>query len=418
MYHRSVMRLALVLLLSAACGRSGFENMGGDGVIVDLFELGTLDRVKRDDGLVLDGDSGQFTSRVFALPAGYAKWSELRWTPHAPYGKPLPDQQGAESGYAEGAVSMAANVVLLHLDGEGDIDAGDLLADSSGRNNAFSTGLTTHAGIPAAYVAGLVGQALDKDTSRYHYRELATDSDLQFGDSDFTWAAWARIGNCPADNGTVWGTEDSNASPHIWMGCCVASGSFGGYFRGTTGTGIGSPCGNVVVDAAWHHVAVVKTVAGGSVRYAYYRDGRFDSEASGSTDPNVTWAAGTRFGFTAFNIVAYPDSITPGQFDEAAIWRRALSEAELGAINARAMLDLSFQVHFCERADCSDQAAFFGPDGTAQTQFRDGAPTLAPPVAFALTGETSRPYMQYRATFATRRLPLVPRLDSVELHAR
>ena len=51
--------------------------------------------------LVSGETSGQFQSRVFDAGAD-ARWQLLSWRPDAPYAKALPDNGGAESGYAEG----------------------------------------------------------------------------------------------------------------------------------------------------------------------------------------------------------------------------------------------------------------------------------------------------------------------------
>jgi hypothetical protein len=102
---------------------------------------------------------------------------------------------------------------------------------------------------------------------------------------------------------------------------------------------------------------------------------------------------------------AYPESVAIGSFDEAVIWARAISPAELRTVYQRGALDLMLQVRFCSIADCSDGGAFVGPDGTSATVYRDLGFALEQPL-----GDVTRPFMQYRATFGSLRAGVSPRL--------
>lgn len=401
----------LATLVCTACGRLGFDDGSGSFEIVDELDRGDLEALTRSGGVTLDdsAETGRFTSRVFALPG--ASWGSIAWEPDAPYRVPLPDDGGADDAYPRGAVDMRDAIVVLHLEGEGTVPLGQELVDTSGRGNHFiAAGVPNVPGPGATYVDGLFGEALAKGADRASFHDVVAGDDLQLGARDFTWATWVRSQQCTDDNSTYFGTETRPAiSPHIWFGCCKMTGSLGGYFRGSTGNGVGSCDATAsITDDRWHHAAVIKTSPGpGRVRFGFLLDGEEVAVADGMTGEDVTWGPGTRFGFTNFEVASYPASAAIGRFDEAAIWARALSAAELRAVYQRGALDLSLQVRFCDRADCSDGGPFVGPDGTSATVYRDGGLGVG---AAQPLGDVARPFFQYRVTFSTLRAGTSPRL--------
>ncbi len=85
---------------------------------------------------------GTFISRVMDSTLLSKIWTGVGWVPAIPYGKPLPGNQGVESGYTGsfGNTNMSSNQLLLHLDES----SGTSLADSSGNgNNAACTNCPT-----------------------------------------------------------------------------------------------------------------------------------------------------------------------------------------------------------------------------------------------------------------------------------
>jgi len=372
-------------------------------------------------GLVLtsDANAGELSSRVFARPSEIAAWTSVEWLPDAPYHKSLPDTRGVESGYLRGNADMRGTIALLHLDGTGEVGVGTALADASGRANDFVAVASARPGTSQGYVDGVLGGALAKDVDLAFFHDVGDSGDFQFGPLDFTWVVWVKTSRCSADNSTYWGTESPSASPHIWMGCCEPENTFGGYFRGTSGNGIGDCAGGTpIVDNAWHHVAVVKTaISPTSTRYGFIVDGAPAQAVTGATDPETIWDPVTRFGFTSFEISQYPDSAASGTFDEGVMWTRALTDDEIRAVFERGALDLSLQIRFCAEADCRDGGAFVGPDGTTATVFRDPDQALGPPGVMPLVGNVRLPYFQYRASFSSRRVGTTPRLHSVTIRA-
>jgi hypothetical protein len=417
-YVRRVLRLALALALITGCGRVAFN---GPLEIVDEFDAGTLDMLELADGLVLvaDARAGEFTSRVFERPSEITAWTSLQWLPDAPYHKALPDARAIESGYPHGNADMRGTIALLHLDGTGAVGVGSSLADASGRGNDFVAVATARPGTSLGYVPGVIEGGLAKDVDLAFFHDVGDTGDFQFGASDFTWVAWVKSSRCTADNSTYWGSESPSASPHIWMGCCTPENTVGGYFRGSSGTGLGGCSGGMpIIDNSWHHVAVVKSATSPTtVRLGFVLDGVPDLAVTETTDPDATWDPVTRFGFTSFEISAYPDSAATGTFDEAAVWTRGLDDAELRGVYERGALDVTLQVRFCAQADCTDGGPFVGPDGTIATVFRDPSGTIGPPEAMPLAGagDVRRPYFQYRANFTTLHDGATPRLHSVTI---
>jgi hypothetical protein len=427
---RMLSRGACLLLGVAACGRVAFDPSSvatdpslGDYELVGQFGEGVFDRVGYSDGVVLASGEvgGVFTSRVFSLPVDATSWSTFHWVPAAPYRKPLPDGAVAETGYQEHAIDMRENVVLLHLDGVGTVDAGSILVDASGRDNDFTVVDAPNPTTSRVYTAGLFGSALDKDQSLYGRRSITLTSDLQFGSTEFTWALWARPTYCSPSNTTFWGNEDTDIAPHIWLGCGPCPGGtegLAGYYRGEMDGSItiGGCAGTTpIIDGEWHHVAVAKSgTPNGMVSYQFYFDGQVGNQVVGDADADVIWEPPAELDFLAFNIARFPDSLAIGTFDEAAIWRRALSADEIEAAWHRGVLDMGLQIRFCLEADCSDGGPFLGPDNTTNTMFRDdagvGPPT--PRVVDMVTGAARR-FAQYRVMFAAERTSVTPRLRAV-----
>ena len=425
--------LASLAVAATACGRIDFTPGVDSADLRDdrlegEFGLGVFDHVTYADGLVLDAASdGAFTSRVFVRPSGANTWDTIAWVPAAPYRKALPDARGIETGYDRGSVDMTDNIALLHLDGAStSVVAGDVLADASGRHNDFVVAASGMPGSPGSYVPGLVGQALSKGRNLYGSHDIQLTDDFQFGIRDFTWALWVSSDYCSPANTTYWGTEDADLSPHIWLGCgsCNATGgtnTINGFYRGTGGGAGVSACGGPPLDtSAWHHVAVVKTSDSVNVQYTYFLDGQQIAIGDGPASSSVDWTPPVAFTFTAFHVTSFPDSTAPGQFDEAALWTRALGASEIAALYNCGALGLELQLRFCTDASCSDGGEFVGPDGTTATAFRESASELTPPSpsSLAALSDTGRPYAQYRVRLAALAAPNTPRLRAVELTVR
>ncbi|MBI5412145.1 DNRLRE domain-containing protein, partial [Candidatus Peregrinibacteria bacterium] len=98
------------------------------------FDAGSANKTEWANGLILSGSGqtsgiGEFTSRV--MDAGKPiTWGPLAALTRAPYGKALPDNEGAETSYETGNAAMNDNVLLYHFD-----EMSGTLVDSSEHAN-------------------------------------------------------------------------------------------------------------------------------------------------------------------------------------------------------------------------------------------------------------------------------------------
>jgi hypothetical protein len=365
---------------------------------------------------------GAFVSRVFDAGSPVV-WKTIGWVPSGPYGKPLPDLAGIERSYAEGGIDMTGDVVLLHFDDGAAVPGGARIADASGRANdatAVSDG-GLHVG------GGLLGGAIEVSPGNFLSLATGTGSDLEFGVSDFTWSLWVRTVQDCAGNKNFIGEDQQAGSggTHIWLGCAQSStnvcssatgeagGRAAGFFtseHGTAGDG-GGYCGTSQInDGEWHHVAVVKT-GHATVEIEVYVDGAAEGKRIYPLQSPFSMPSGRPLTMGTFPDPGY-DFI--GVMDEIAIWRRALSAAELRALYRRGALDLTLQVRACVQPDCADDPPFSGPS-SATDAFGDHTPSTAPPAPRGLALAPTR-YAQYRIAM-TGRAGDTPGLRSVTLTA-
>lgn len=372
--------------------------------------------------LIVGQPSGTFTSRVFDAGSDVS-WTQLQWSPDAPYAKPLPGDGATETGYLEGNVAMTANALLLRLDGTGAAAHGDLLPESSGNGLSPKVWHDTQGSMP--FVQGLFDQAISSTLDDHLYLELSPGSPLDFGTEDFAWALWVNT-TFYCDSVRTWlGIEDAGYV-HMWLGCksAVASNCCPPTGTGTQagGTFISSAndstcyCGaRAVDDGDWHHVMLVKTAS----ELRLFVDGTIDSTTPASFENPMSFPEATRFTIGAFDF--YPPGGSPAHqtealFDEVAVWTRGFDDAEVAAVAKRGLLTLALQVRVCAEADCSDDPAFVGPDGSGQGWLLDRG--LSPPAGQSLSGLPRGRYFQYQASFATRVAGEVPALRSVTVTAQ
>lgn len=364
--------------------------------------------------------NGSYTSRVFDQGEGGSGWSSLAWTARAPYGKPLPDNGGAERGYAEGGIDMTGNVLLLHLD-EDELGNGRQVTDASGRNNhaVMVTSGEIVRGVPGPFQG-----ALNDTASTYTYIDLATAADLDFGTDDFTWALWARSTEDCSGNKVYMGVEDAGTEgTHLWLGCGASTnsncpdGPAGGRAAGTflsdhtvdDGSGF---CGVTRIDdGAWHHLALVKQGHPESVLRLYV-DGVLELETSASFVAPLSFQNAPEFAVGAFSGGTYQAS---GAFDEVAVWRRALDPDEIAALYRRGVMRLSFQVRICADVGCSGTSRFVGPAADTAAFFVEPPTALEPGAPVPIGGDVRGRHLQYRAYFESDVANMSPALEAVLL---
>ncbi len=384
------------------------------------FEAGVPKNVVIQGGTLSVGPSqgdGTFDSRVFDAGAD-AAWQTLSWTPEAPYGKPLPDAGAVETGYVRDGVDMSANILLMHFDHTAVQGIGSLVPDSSGNGN---DGMVVGASLPPT--TGVFSNAADDNLESYVSIQMVEGGDFQLGTDDFTFSIWfAYTGDCATNNVFMGADNAGNGDTfgHLWLGCsdshsaCPDDGQV--RIAGTLTADHSSEnylnyCSQSVVnDGQWHHAVMVKSGhAPASIRL--YLDGVLEYEGGGSFTAPILFPDLPDFVIGGFSRGTYP---TSGQFDEAAVWRRALSEDEAVAMYRRGTTRLGLQVRSCTSPDCSDGPAFVGgPDMQVDRAYEDPANALAPASEVSVDGLEGR-YIQYRVGLDGTS-GVGPVLDRVEL---
>ena len=429
------------LALAAGCGRVGYDaEAPARWIFVDDdqadFDLGRYDAgaaaLAWQAGQVrfagappfpaTPNGGGLYVSRPHDTGDDTAIWETLAWLPVAPQGRPLPDGGAADAGYAEGGVSMADNLLLLHLDGAGAAAHGDPVPDASGLGHH---GHIVLAGQGATHVGGAFRQALDLDRDAW----VTLDGFFfDFGTGDFTWAVWVKMRDCADsnDNRVAMGGGGAGDDPHVWIGaacperCAGRDGADMIYRDGTRmGPSLTACTGVVLDDGAWHHLASVKrghTAPPAAV--TLYVDGREVAAATYDFGAATFSYDGGEIRLGGFNLggAQYNTRVT---VDEAAMWKRALGDAEIAALFRRGAVHLELQVRACADGAC-DSEPFLGPDGAGATWFTEADWSGAAGdqkgsiAALGLVGALG----QYRARFATAMPAVSPGLLRVTLEAR
>jgi hypothetical protein len=220
------------------------------------------------------------------------------------------------------------------------------------------------------------------------------------------------------------GAEDTSDDTHLWFGCSSSisscpspdgTGRAGGTFcsRKAPTNDCTSFCGQRVInDGKWHHLAIVKR-GHAPAQLRLFVDGNPDLPAGDITTEfhvPIAFDSGTQFTAGAFsNGVAQ----AAGTFDEVAVWRRALSDAEVAALYDRGSLQLSLRTRACNSPDCAENPAFVGPSGEGSV-FKDDAPASAPG-ALALPAAMLGRYFQYEVVFVSQLAAHSPTLFAVSL---
>ncbi len=359
-------------------------------------------------GLAPGKSSGDYVSRVFDL-CQQTKLAALDWTPDAPYGMPLPDGAAAETGYSQGSVDMKDNVLLLHLDD-------DFVDTSPSANSVKFDGAT---GESAIFDSAMFGTGFEDTITSRAYTTIQPGSALEPGTTDFTWALWVKSKQDCTQNVVYLGTQDvADVRPHFWLGCAAAfsgcpnqdgTGRVAGYLASVQGDGTGF-CGKTPInDGRWHHIALVKQGQQPATIKAYV-DGVLDAKGTANFQASFTFDKPSQLSLGAFADNSEKQYQSSGEFDDVAIWRRALTDAQIAALAARGRLRLSFQVRGCATSSCASQPAFVGPGGDPTQSFVD--PGHAPPAHAALDLLPTR-YVQYRAHFESDDPVSSPALRSV-----
>jgi len=175
-----------------------------------------------------------------------------------------------------------------------------------------------------------------------HQGLAASDAGLPSGLSPRSYGAWVKVGSSIAVQGLIsWGAGSSSASG-VWLG--LATASFRNLYSQSVASGL-DITGPDIVDANWHHVAVVEedTAADGNKRKMYV-DGRL-------VGVSTTLASITLGGANRFRIGANADGTSPftGQMSRTFVYAGALTGEQI-----RALYNLGAQVLAPSQKDASD----------------------------------------------------------------
>lgn len=358
------------------------------------FSNGTYSNTQYDAGNswveLSSGTSGDYTSGIKDADSAVA-WNNLAWVSNRPTYKELPNNQQSESSYSTGNISMANNILLLHMN-----DSSGTVVDSSGQGNNF-----TSYNSPTYGATGKLKTALDFDGTNDYLAN--TSFPFNFQSNNWTISIWAKAETSfPQEVGA--GLISNREYGHPWF-------SFGyryGYmqleytYSGTSVTYLNTNFNPK--DNAWHHYVLRKN---GQV-IEIYIDGVYDSETS--TSLNIDDYPSTDNLFIGKWLAA--NQIWNGSIDETSIWSRAISAGDILSLYRRGASKLQFHVKTCAQSDCSD-GTFMGPDGTGSTYYSEiynsdvGTPSLG------LTNLDENRYFQYKTYFETDNASYSPELVSV-----
>lgn len=382
------------------------------------FEAGTM------EGLAWDGErltlaegatEGVFTSRVFDAGETVA-WQTVAWHPDGPYGKPLPDDGAVEVGYREGGADMTGNVLLMHLDGQGERawQSGTEVLDASG---AGSHGVVVSQEDVLSLIPGIFGDAIDDPWDGRISIPTDRATALELGEDDFTWALWVRTSSPCSSNNVFMGVDDDESAvdtyAHLWLGCTLDPwDECGGNAEVPHAAGTlrsnhddpfdgGSYCSESAInDSQWHHVALVKE-GHANATLRLYLDGVLEYVGEADFAQPIEYPSAPDFAVGGFSRGTYPST---ADLDEVAIWRRALTTEEAIGLHRRGVTSLHVAVRVCTEPDCADEPPF-GP------LLSDPPHATGPELAIPLVELPEGRYVQYRLELAGQ----MPALRSVTI---
>jgi trimeric autotransporter adhesin len=402
---------------------------GTDAVSSD-FTSGTLSNVSWNGSaitLTASNTSGTLTSRVFDMNntcIPFRSWSHFSWESTLPTKKELYDA-GAESGYGSVPTDFSTNLLAYWRFNEtssGTAPGGKDFTDES------TTGAHgTKVGSPTLGVAAKLNLGIT--TSSGNYADFGTTMGSA-NTSDFTEAAWIKTTNKSA--GVIINNRNVNADRgmtlHIgwWAGASKNNG-FAYYSNDGPSCEWGAVGNTNLADGNWHHVVGVRSSL---TTYIIYVDGLSQGNTNStigsgcnnsSANSTSNWQVGRHGAWnTTFD----------GSIDEVAVWKRALSAAEVLELYRRGGNRIKFQLRSCTASNCSDNPTWLGPDGSNATFFTEinnnslpdsglGSVLSTPPVlyfsSFPLLVMLNNRYFQYRATLETDNATYSPGLTHFQI---
>lgn len=400
------------------------------------FSAGTFSstNVSGNSVVLSTGNStGTYTSAVFDIFGGcspLATWRKIDWKSTLPYGKEIPTTNEIATDYSAINTGLTTNLVeLFHLNGSGAIANNAAVTAAVGTSgtasNANGTGMTYTASGKLA--SGITFDGTD-DSIGIAYTQTSV--------SDYTIAAWFKLTN--TGNNVILQDRGTGAGSSLTLGIGTNPGGCANgrisYGLDTNGIYIGICTTSAFNDGTWHHVVAVWDGTSGAAvaaaQFSIYVDGA--AAATGSitvgTPPNapLTGLGNTKIGRHDAWAVDFN-----GSLDEIAIWTRPLSATDATQVFQRGGNRIKFQIKTCTASDCSDIAAFKGPDNTSTTYFTElnnnttqstglgSVLTTFPSMVFAnfpsLTVAVNR-FFQFQTTFETDNTSFMPDITSTSIY--
>lgn len=208
--------------------------------------------------------------------------------------------------------------------------SGDVTAlDASGKGNH----LTSNNSVLSA--AGKIGNAREFVNGNSEFLSIASNTDMQFGDKDWTIALWFIVQGAWTSGRMIFG-KDVSGGREVECGLSTISSNslLPVFYRSGGGTGV--TLGSGLAIDTWHFLAFRHINSTGVITQ------RLNALTNTVTRPGgETWNSGN----TAFHLGSRSFAGAQGYFngliDECARWSRALSDAELDQLyNSGAGIDL------------------------------------------------------------------------------
>ncbi|MEQ7126109.1 sialidase family protein [Actinopolymorpha sp. B11F2] len=180
---------------------------------------------------------------------------------------------------------------------------------------------------------GRFGTALDLDGSDDRV-ELPFTKALDLAADDSTWSAWIRYSATAGSHTLLWAYRlGSGTTPQVWLRAEPGSNRI----RALIGTGYGSAtltATDPVNDGEWHHVALRRA----GRQFSLWLDGE---QVAAATGPKGSVTEGQEFGVEGIHVGQRIDGANrfQGSIDEVRIYRRALTESEIGQVSRSSALD-------------------------------------------------------------------------------
>jgi len=348
-----------------------------------------------EEALVLDEEGkaageGIFTSQLVdaSIPS---TWDLFGWDAFRPYGKNLPDNNGADEGYRGGNMRMEANTLLLHFD---DPLGSTVFYDSSGNmNDALCLGAACpSAGAPGRIIRGVLFDGNDM---------IAVPHDERLDPAQgFSFSVWVRPYSFEGRSPIFLKTEDQE-----WRG------GYGLYYDGEVqkvcffmeGEEDQTLCAPFAAKKGFSHLA-----------------GSYDGKRL-SLYVNGVVKGGLEMGSSPARnempLFIGGEGLTPGWhgiIDELAFFSRPLSQSEVYDIYVRGAASVRYQVRSCKEKTCAN-TLFTGPDGTANTYFSEEDGTTLEQGGRKLFNVEDSRYFQYRIYFGSMDPAVSPAIGAVHI---